>query len=59
MAHIRLRELYAAFDEGLDYLVDLLLDDEITADELRRQATAEGYSEHDIGRALAFAGVQP
>lgn len=55
MAEHKLRELYPTFDESLDYLVDLLVDGEIDPSELRRQATAEGYSEHDIDRAIAFA----
>ena len=60
MAQYRLRQISnIEFDEGLDYLVDLLLDEEIDADELARQAREEGYSEDEIGRALAFCRGGP
>jgi hypothetical protein len=55
MAEHKLRELYPVFDQDLGYLVDLLIDEEITPSELRRQAMSVGYSEHDIDRAIAFA----
>lgn len=54
MSDFRLRELYPIFDDALGYLVDLLVDGEIDSDELRRQASGDGYSEHDIQRAIAF-----
>lgn len=59
MAEHRLREIYPIFCEELDYLIDLLVDGEIDADELRWQARSVGLSNHDIDRALAFAGAIP
>lgn len=40
-------------DDPLEYLLDLLEDEEITPDELRRQARSVGYSDAEIDAALS------
>lgn len=57
MAERRLRELYPVFDEALEYMIDLLDSGEIDRPEFERQLIANGYSDFDISRALAYLGV--